>query len=124
MALPPCHVISQFYVENGKLSCLMFQRSGDMGLGVPFNISSYSLLTCLLAQVCGLQRGEFVHIIGDTHVYSNHVESLLIQIQRHPFPCPLLELNPEVTNIEAFEAQDIQLKYYNKHAKIVMEMAV
>ena len=124
MALPPCHVISQFYVENGKLSCLMFQRSGDMGLGVPFNISSYSLLTCLLAQVCGLQRGEFVHIIGDTHVYSNHVESLLIQIQRHPFPFPLLELNPEVTNIEAFEAQDIQLKYYNKHAKIVMEMAV
>ena len=76
MALPPCHVLAQFYVSNGKLSCQMYQRSCDMGLGVPFNIASYALLTCLLAQVCGLERGEFIHVLGDAHVYSNHVEPL------------------------------------------------
>ena len=124
MALPPCHVISQFYVEKGKLSCLMFQRSGDMGLGVPFNVASYSLLTCMIAQVCQLGRGEFVHVIGDTHVYRNHVEPLRTQLDRHPLPFPVLKLNPGVMNIEQFDTGDIVLENYNKHPKIHMDMAV
>jgi dihydrofolate reductase/thymidylate synthase len=124
MALPPCHVLSQFYVKNKKLSCIMFQRAGDMGLGVPFNVGSYSLLTCLLAQVAGLERGEFVHVIGDTHVYSNHVGPLQEQIKRHPFPFPVLELNPLVQEIERFTPEDIKLHCYLKHGKIKMDMAV
>ena len=124
MALPPCHVMSQFYVENNKLSCLMFQRSGDIGLGVPFNVASYSLLTCLLAQICDLQKGEFIHIIGDTHVYTNHIEPLKIQLERHPLPFPTLTLNPNITEIDQFTSADIKLEFYNKHSKIHMDMAV
>lgn len=124
MALPPCHVLCQFFVENGKLNCLMYQRSGDMGLGVPFNVASYSLLTCLIAQVCELQRGEFVHVIGDTHVYTNHIEPLKIQLTRHPHPFPVLKLNPSVKNIEEFTFGDIKLENYLKHTKIQMNMAV
>ena len=124
MALPPCHVMSQFYVKNGKFSCMMYQRSGDMGLGVPFNVGSYSLLTCMLAQVVGLQRGEFIHVIGDAHVYSNHVEPLKEQLNRHPLPFPILKLNPDVKEIEQFTSADIKLVNYSKHGKIKMEMAV
>lgn len=124
MALPPCHVLSQFYVESGKLNCMMFQRSGDMGLGVPFNVASYSLLTCLLAQVCDLQRGEFVHVIGDTHVYTNHIQSINIQLTRHPLPFPILKLNPDIKKIQEFTVDDISLEFYNKHPKIHMQMAV
>lgn len=124
MALPPCHVMSQFYVKNGKLSCMMYQRSGDMGLGVPFNVGSYSLLTCMLAQVAGLERGEFIHVIGDAHVYSNHVEPLKEQLNRHPLPFPILKLNPDIKEIEQFTSADIKLVNYSKHGKIKMEMAV
>jgi len=124
MALPPCHVLSQYYVKDGKLSCLLFQRSGDMGLGIPFNVASYSLLTCMLAQVTNLKRGELVHIIGDTHVYSNHVEPLNIQIQRHPLPFPSVLLNPDIKEIDQFTAKDIKLENYVKLGKINMKMAV
>lgn len=124
MALPPCHVLSQYYVKDGKLSCLLFQRSGDMGLGVPFNVGSYALLTCMLAQVTNLKRGELVHVIGDTHVYSNHVEPLQAQLQRHPLPFPSLELNPEVQEIDQFTSKDIKLLNYVKWGKISMDMAV
>lgn len=103
MALPPCHLLAQFYVDGeNRLSCQLYQRSADIGLGVPFNIASYALLTCMLSQVCGLGRGEFVHTMGDTHVYSNHVEPLKTQLKRTPHPFPILKLNPEVTNIEDF----------------------
>lgn len=124
MALPPCHVLSQYYVKDGKLSCLLFQRSGDMGLGIPFNVASYALLTCMLAQVANLKRGELVHIIGDTHVYTNHVEPLKIQIQRHPLPFPCVLLNPEITEIDQFTMKDIKLENYVKLGKINMKMAV
>jgi len=103
MALPPCHILAQFYVtgdEKPRLSCQMYQRSCDLGLGIPFNIASYALLTCMLAQVCGLERGEFVHTLGDSHVYSNHVEPLKTQLSRLPHPFPLLELNPNITQID------------------------
>jgi dihydrofolate reductase/thymidylate synthase len=103
MALPPCHILAQFYVTaDKKLSCQMYQRSCDLGLGVPFNISSYALLTCMLAQVCGLERGEFIHTLGDAHVYSNHVEPLKEQLQRVPHPFPYLKINPEINEITEF----------------------
>ena len=103
MALPPCHILAQFYVTaDKKLSCQMYQRSCDLGLGVPFNISSYALLTCMLAQVCGLERGEFIHSLGDAHVYSNHVEPLKEQLQRVPHPFPYLKINPEINEITEF----------------------
>merc|ERR1719230_1836707 len=124
MALPPCHMFCQFYVANGELSCLMYQRSADMGLGVPFNIASYSLLTLMMAQVCGLKAGEFVHTIGDAHVYSNHVEALQEQIKRTPRPFPLLKVNPEVKDIDGFKSSDFELIGYNPHGKIAMDMAV
>jgi dihydrofolate reductase/thymidylate synthase len=125
MALPPCHILAQFYVTaDGRLSCQMYQRSCDMGLGVPFNIASYSLLTCMLAQVCGLRRGEFIHCLGDAHVYLNHVEPLKEQLQRYPFPFPQLAINPEVTKIEDFKFSDFKLVNYTCHPKIKMEMAV
>merc|ERR1711988_1364056 len=104
MALPPCHMFCQFYVANGELSCLMYQRSCDMGLGVPFNIASYSLLTCMVAQVCGLKPGEFVHTLGNAHVYQNHVEPLKTQLERTPRPFPILKMNPEVKDIDGFQA--------------------
>lgn len=124
MALPPCHMFCQFYVANGELSCLMYQRSCDMGLGVPFNIASYSLLTCMMAQVCGLRPGEFVHTMGNTHVYQNHVEPLYEQLQRTPRPFPLLRINPSIMDIDAFQASDFELVGYDPHPKIAMDMAV
>ena len=102
----------------------MYQRSCDMGLGVPFNIASYSLLTCMLAQVCGLKRGEFIHVLGDAHVYKNHVEPLKEQLKRYPYPFPQLVLNPDIKNIEDFQFSDFKLINYTHHPRIKMEMAV
>jgi thymidylate synthase len=124
MALPPCHMFCQFYVSKGELSCLMYQRSCDMGLGVPFNIASYSLLTCMVAKVCGLKPGEFVHTMGNTHVYKNHVEPLQVQLERNPRPFPTLQIKRDVTNIDDFKAEDFELVGYNPLGKIAMEMAV
>lgn len=126
MALPPCHILSQFYVTgDGRLSCQMYQRSCDMGLGVPFNIASYALLTCMMAQVCGLKRGEFIHSLGDAHVYSNHVEPLKEQLKRCPHPFPYLELNPDIKeDINSFTFKDLKLVNYTCHKAIKMEMSV
>jgi dihydrofolate reductase/thymidylate synthase len=124
MALPPCHMFCQFYVANGELSCLMYQRSCDVGLGVPFNIASYSLLTCMMAQVCGLKPGEFVHNMGNTHVYQNHIEPLKTQLERTPRPFPVLHMNPDVKDIDSFQFSDFELLGYNPHGKIAMDMAV
>jgi dihydrofolate reductase/thymidylate synthase len=124
MALPPCHMFAQFFVANGELSCQMYQRSCDMGLGVPFNIASYALLTRLVAQVCGLQPGEFVHTLGDAHVYLNHVEALREQLKRTPRPFPVLRIRPEVRDIDAFRFDDFELVGYDPHDKLAMKMAV
>lgn len=124
MALPPCHMFCQFYVAEGKLSCLMYQRSADMGLGVPFNIASYAVLTLMVAQVCGLQPGEFVHTLGNAHVYNNHIEPLKQQLERTPRPFPVLRVNPDVKDIDGFKSADFELIGYNPHGKIAMEMAV
>jgi len=124
MALPPCHVLAQFYVSNGRLSCQMYQRSCDMFLGVPFNIASYSLLTAMIAQVCGLQAGEFVHVLGDAHIYLNHVEQVKEQLKREPLPAATLWLNPDITDITKFTMQDIRLDGYTSHGAITAEMAV
>jgi thymidylate synthase len=125
MALPPCHVFAQFYVsKDGKLSCQMYQRSCDMFLGVPFNIASYSLLTHLVAQVCELDVGEFVHVLGDAHIYLNHVEQVKEQLKREPLPAPQLWLNPEVKDIFKFTMDDIKLTGYTSHDAIRAEMAV
>lgn len=124
MALPPCHMFAQFYVANGELSCQMYQRSADMGLGVPFNIASYSLLTRMMAQVCGLKAGEFVHTIGDAHIYLNHVESLTEQITRTPTPFPKLFIESSITDIEGFEFSHFHVEGYSPQAAIKMKMAV
>jgi len=124
MALPPCHVMAQFYVSNNKLSCQMYQRSCDMFLGVPFNIASYSLLTAMIAQVCNLGVGEFVHTLGDAHIYLNHVEQVKEQLTREPLPAPQLWLNPNITDINRFKLQDIRLDGYTSHGAIKAEMAV
>jgi thymidylate synthase len=124
MALPPCHTFAQFYVSNGKLSCQMYQRSCDMFLGVPFNIASYSLLTAMIAQVCGLGLGEFVHVLGDAHIYSNHVEQVKEQLAREPLPAPTLWLNPEIKDITQFTMADIRLDGYQSHPPIKADMAV
>lgn len=124
MALPPCHMFCQFYVANGELSCLMYQRSCDMGLGVPFNIASYSLLTYMVAQVCGLKPGDFIHSMGNAHVYQNHVEPLKTQLARTPRPFPVLKMNPDVKDIDGFTAADFEILGYSPHGKIAMEMAV
>jgi thymidylate synthase len=124
MALPPCHCFAQFYVENGKLSCQMYQRSCDMFLGVPFNIASYSLLTHMIAQVCGLDVGEFVHVLGDAHIYLNHVEPVKEQLTRESLPAPTLWLNPEITDITKFTMTDIMLHNYQSHEAIKGKMAV
>jgi dihydrofolate reductase/thymidylate synthase len=124
MALPPCHMFCQFYVANGELSCLMYQRSCDMGLGVPFNIASYSLLTLMMAQVCGLKPGEFIHTMGNAHVYQNHVEPLQTQLERTPRPFPVLKMNPDVKDIDGFQMSDFELIGYSPHGKIAMDMAV
>lgn len=124
MALPPCHVLAQFYVADGKLSCQMYQRSCDMFLGVPFNIASYSLLTHLIAQVCDLDVGEFVHTLGDAHIYLNHVEQVKEQLQREPLPAPQLWLNPEIKDINKFTMADIRLIGYESYDSIKAPMAV
>eukprot|EP00448_Togula_jolla_P018061 CAMPEP_0170591302 /NCGR_PEP_ID=MMETSP0224-20130122/12331_1 /TAXON_ID=285029 /ORGANISM="Togula jolla, Strain CCCM 725" /LENGTH=486 /DNA_ID=CAMNT_0010915157 /DNA_START=56 /DNA_END=1516 /DNA_ORIENTATION=+ len=124
MALPPCHMFCQFYVANGELSCLMYQRSCDMGLGVPFNIASYSLLTLMVAQVCGLKPGDFIHTLGNAHVYENHVTPLESQLERTPRPFPILKVNPDVKDIDGFKMSDFELIGYSPHAKIAMDMAV
>jgi len=124
MALPPCHMFCQFYVANGELSCLMYQRSCDMGLGVPFNIASYSLLTCMVAQVCDLKPGDFIHVMGNTHVYKNHVDPLKTQLERNPRPFPVLKMNTDVKDIDGFQMSDFELIGYNPMGKIAMDMAV
>ncbi|KAK8938894.1 Bifunctional dihydrofolate reductase-thymidylate synthase [Platanthera zijinensis] len=124
MALPPCHMFAQFYVENGELSCQMYQRSADMGLGVPFNIASYSLLTCMIAQVCNLVPGDFIHVIGDAHVYRTHVRPLLEQLQKQPKPFPILKINRTKMDINSFVSSDFTLVGYDPHQKIEMKMAV
>lgn len=124
MALPPCHTFSQFYVNNGKLSCQMYQRSADFFLGVPFNIASYALLTHMIAQVCGLEVGEFIHTFGDAHIYLNHVDAVKEQLQRTEFELPTLQLNPDIKNIDDFTMTDIELVNYQHHAAIKAPMAV
>jgi thymidylate synthase len=124
MALPPCHCFAQFYVSDGKLSCQMYQRSCDMFLGVPFNVASYSLLTHLIAKVCDLKVGEFVHVLGDAHIYLNHVEQVQQQLKREPLPAPQLRLNPDITDITKFTMADIELVGYTSHDAIKAEMAV
>lgn len=118
MALPPCHALFQFYVAKGKLSCQLYQRSADTFLGVPFNIASYALLTMMMAQVCGLQPGEFVHTLGDTHIYLNHIEQVKLQLTREPRPLPRMVINPEVKDIFAFRYEDFELRDYNPHPHI------
>lgn len=124
MALPPCHCLAQFYVANGQLSCQLYQRSADMGLGVPFNIASYALLTYMIAHITSLKPGDFVHTVGDTHVYKNHIEPLREQLQRKPLPFPKLIIKREITNIEDFRFEDFEIVGYKPYPKIQMEMAV
>ena len=124
MALPPCHLLFQFYVANGKLSCQLYQRSADIFLGVPFNIASYSLLTMMMAQVCGLQPGEFVHTLGDTHLYSNHIEQARLQLTREPLALPRMCINSSINSIFDFDYSDFELLNYNAHPHIKAEVAV
>ncbi len=124
MALPPCHLLFQFYVANGKLSCQLYQRSADLFLGVPFNIASYALLTHMMAQVCGLKVGEFVHTLGDAHIYSNHFDQVKLQLSRDPLPLPTLQLNPLIKNIFEFKFEDIVITNYNPHPAIKAIVAV
>jgi len=124
MALPPCHAFFQFYVANGKLSCQLYQRSADIFLGVPFNIASYALLTMMIAQVCGLQPGDFVHTLGDAHLYSNHLQQADLQLQREPFALPQMKLNPKVSNLFEFNFEDFELANYQSHPHIAATVAV
>jgi len=124
MRLPPCHVLFQFYVAGGRLSCQLYQRSADTFLGVPFNIASYALLTLMVAQVTGLEPGEFVHTLGDAHLYSNHVEQARLQLARTPRPLPRLLLNPEVTSLFDFRYDDVRLEGYDPHPAIPAPVAV
>jgi thymidylate synthase len=124
MALPPCHIVFQFYVANNRLSCQLYQRSADIFLGVPFNIASYALLTAMIAQVCDLQLGEFIHTLGDAHIYSNHIEQAKLQLTRQPYPLPQLKLNPEIKNIFDFKYEDITIENYQCHPHIKADVAV
>lgn len=124
MALPPCHAFFQFYVADGKLSCQLYQRSADIFLGVPFNIASYALLTMMVAQVCGLQYGDFIHTLGDAHLYNNHIDQARLQLSRTPFPLPQMEINPDVKDIFDFKYEDFSLKNYEAHPHIKGAVAV
>jgi thymidylate synthase len=129
MALPPCHLLAHFYVrvegrDRPELSCLLYQRSCDMGLGVPFNIASYALLTRMIAHVCDVDAGELIHTMGDAHVYKDHVESLKIQLEREPRPFPTLRIARKVTDINDFKTEDFLLENYTPHGKIAMQMSV
>ncbi len=124
MALPPCHVLFQFYVAQGKLSCQLYQRSADVFLGVPFNIASYALLTMMIAQVCELQPGEFIHTFGDAHLYINHLEQAKLQLSRQPRNLPVMTLNPEIKDIFSFNFEDFQLTGYDPHPHIKAPVAV
>ncbi|MFT2089825.1 thymidylate synthase [Paraglaciecola sp. 2405UD69-4] len=123
-ALPPCHTMFQFYVLEGKLSCQLYQRSGDIFLGVPFNIASYALLTMMLAQVCDLELGDFVHTFGDAHLYSNHLEQAKLQLSRTPHPLPNMRINPNVKDIFAFKIDDFELQNYQAHDHIKAPVAI
>lgn len=124
MALPPCHILFQFYVANGKLSCQLYQRSADVFLGVPFNIASYALLTMMMAQVTNLEPGEFVHTFGDVHLYRNHIEQAKLQLSREPYPLPTMKINPQVKEISDFQYEDFELINYKAHPHIKAEVAV
>lgn len=124
MALPPCHILFQLYVANGKLSCQLYQRSCDIFLGVPFNIASYALLTMMVAQVAGLKPGEFVHTLGDAHIYLNHIEQTKLQITREPYPLPEMKINNDVKNIFNFRFEDFQLENYQSHPHIRGEISI
>ncbi|MGH1397606.1 MAG: thymidylate synthase [Alphaproteobacteria bacterium] len=124
MALPPCHAFFQFYVADGKLSCQLYQRSADIFLGVPFNIASYALLTMMIAQVCDLEVGDFVHTLGDAHLYSNHLEQTELQLSREPYPLPQMKINPDVKSIFDFKFEDFELVNYEAHPHIKAAVAV
>jgi thymidylate synthase len=124
MALAPCHLLAQFYVAQGKLSCQLYQRSADIFLGLPFNIASYALLTMMVAQVCGLRPGEFIHTLGDAHLYLNHLEQARLQILRDPYPLPRMKLNPAIDSIFDFKYEDFQLTDYQAHSHIKAEVSV
>jgi thymidylate synthase len=124
MALPPCHILFQFYVANGKLSCQLYQRSADLFLGVPFNIASYSLLTMMIAQVCGYEPGEFIHTLGDAHIYLNHLEQVKLQLTREPRELPKMKINPSVKDIFEFKFEYFQLENYNPHPHIKGDVSV
>lgn len=124
MALPPCHTMFQFYVNDNRLSCQLYQRSGDSFLGVPFNIASYALLTMMVAQVCGFELGDFVHTLGDAHIYLNHLEQVKLQLSREPFPLPQMVINPNVKNIFSFKYEDFEIKNYQCHPTIKGEISV
>ncbi|MCB0007678.1 MAG: thymidylate synthase, partial [Anaerolineales bacterium] len=124
MALPPCHTLFQFYVADGRLSCQLYQRSGDIFLGIPFNIASYALLTLMVAQVTGYQPGEFIHTLGDAHIYLNHMEQVDRQLSREPLPLPTMWLNPEVKDIFGFQFDDFRLENYQHHKFIKAPIAV
>lgn len=124
MKLPPCHTMFQFYVADGKLSCQLYQRSGDVFLGVPFNIASYALLTMMVAQVCGLRPGKFIHTLGDAHIYLNHIEQIKLQLTREPYPLPTMRLNPDVKDIFGFRYEDFELENYQCWPHIKGEVAV
>lgn len=129
MALPPCHLLAQFYVRvegrpRPELSCLLYQRSCDMGLGVPFNIASYALLTRMIAHICDVDAGELIHTMGDAHVYKDHIDALKVQLEREPKPFPTLKIARKVTDIADFKTEDFVVENYTPHGKIVMQMSV
>jgi thymidylate synthase len=124
MALPPCHTLFHFYVANGELSCLLYQRSADVFLGVPFNIASYALLTMMVAQVCNLGVGEFIHVLGDAHLYLNHIEQARLQLTRQPYPLPQMRINPAVKSLFDFKYEDFELINYQAHPSIKAEVSV